>query len=242
MKTKVLFYCTKGTPKTQLVKYKNKCELCHRSKYENDAKNSRLNGKIVCECEVELDKLETEFYIEEPLYKEYGTYQALKRICLEQLDIVDYDEDWCDRDTLYCNEDYLNEEDEKNNKFLKESCLSGKELQKYFNRVDIGYALHISNLKVFDEPLELNEINVDKKCKKCVEECVFNKEIVLSERLTLRPAYCYHSLKKAPQNMQWCYFHGVRYCLISIRPEWLCKILNGEKTIEVRKKILKGMM
>ena len=30
--------------------------------------------------------------------------------------------------------------------------------------------------------------------------------------------------------------------LISIRPEWLCKILNGEKTIEVRKKVLKEML
>lgn len=32
------------------------------------------------------------------------------------------------------------------------------------------------------------------------------------------------------------------YILISIRPEWLCKILNGEKTIEVRKKVLKEML
>ena len=30
--------------------------------------------------------------------------------------------------------------------------------------------------------------------------------------------------------------------LISITPEWLCKILNGEKTIEVRKKVLKRML
>ena len=30
--------------------------------------------------------------------------------------------------------------------------------------------------------------------------------------------------------------------LISIRPEWLCKILNGEKTVEVRKVILKEML
>ena len=32
------------------------------------------------------------------------------------------------------------------------------------------------------------------------------------------------------------------YILISIRPEWLCKILNGEKTVEIRKKVLKEML
>ena len=48
------------------------------------------------------------------------------------------------------------------------------------------------------------------------------------------------ALVKAPQNM--CNAYDVyknHYILISIRPEWLCKILNGEKTIEVRKKVLK---
>lgn len=32
------------------------------------------------------------------------------------------------------------------------------------------------------------------------------------------------------------------YILISIHPEWLCKILNGEETIEIRKKVLKEML
>ena len=32
------------------------------------------------------------------------------------------------------------------------------------------------------------------------------------------------------------------FVLISIQPQWLCKILNGEKTIEVRKKVLKEML
>ena len=34
---------------------------------------------------------------------------------------------------------------------------------------------------------------------------------------------------------------GNKYILISIRPEWVCKILNGEKTIEVRKQIIKEL-
>lgn len=52
-------------------------------------------------------------------------------------------------------------------------------------------------------------------------------------------------LGKAPQNMMKCceiQYMVEDYILISIRPQWLCKILNGEKTIEVRKKVLKEMM
>lgn len=52
-----------------------------------------------------------------------------------------------------------------------------------------------------------------------------------------------YGLKKAPQNM--CYVYDEeshkRCILISIRPEWLCKIMNGEKTIEVRRRILKEL-
>ena len=33
-----------------------------------------------------------------------------------------------------------------------------------------------------------------------------------------------------------------KYILISIKSEWVCKILNGEKTIEVRKRVLKEMI
>ena len=49
---------------------------------------------------------------------------------------------------------------------------------------------------------------------------------------------------KAPQNMMLVRdMEDHKYkILISIRPEWLCKILNGEKTIEVRKKVLKEML
>ena len=51
-----------------------------------------------------------------------------------------------------------------------------------------------------------------------------------------------YGLKRAPQNM--CYCHdrkGNEYILISIRPVWLAKILNGTKTIEFRRKVLKEL-
>jgi hypothetical protein len=56
----------------------------------------------------------------------------------------------------------------------------------------------------------------------------------------------YEPLEKAPQNMMWVYVKEngkwEERLLISVRPQWLCKILNGEKDIEVRRKVLKGMV
>ena len=34
----------------------------------------------------------------------------------------------------------------------------------------------------------------------------------------------------------------MKQLLISIKPKWVAKILNGEKTIEIRKKVLKEML
>lgn len=86
--------------------------------------------------------------------------------------------------------------------------LDGKSMNEYLQGK--GYAIHIKNLHIFDEPKELSDY--------------------------------YHNaskLEKAPQNMMYVFDGEEKKVLISIRPEWLCKILNGEKTIEVRKKVLK---
>ena len=96
------------------------------------------------------------------------------------------------------------------NEDLKKMCISPQQLLDYIKLGNDGYALHLSNLKIFDEAKELEK---------------FYKDILLKERVY-----------KAPQNM--CHIYdskGNVYILISIKPEWLCKILNGEKTIEVRR-------
>lgn len=105
---------------------------------------------------------------------------------------------------------------------LEKSCLTDKELEKYLQE-DIGYALHLTNLKVFDKPKELSEYYL------------FDPE-----------HYIFKDIKKAPQNMcrvvkqpelMWA-TPKEQYILISIQPQHLCNILNGKKTIEVRRKIL----
>ena len=98
---------------------------------------------------------------------------------------------------------------------LEKSCLTKEQLSEYLNN-KCGYALHIKNLILADKPRILRDCFV----------CFIDENI------------------HAPQNMMriesfWSNEKGI---LISIRPEWLCKILNGEKTIEVRKQVLKEML
>lgn len=188
MKIKALLYCTKAKP--QLVKHNNGYNLNNLSKCNWELKEYEeveLNGKIVCECEVETEEiiaLEFEDYYH--LKKSHiGDKELMKRSCLELYDLIDY----------------LGVNDRDNPKAIQK----------------VGYALHISNIKVFDKPRELS--------------------LYSSSSEEYRP------IKKAPQNMCNAYYdEGTKhYILISVRPQWLCKILNKRKDIEVRRKVLKGM-
>lgn len=143
-------------------------ELCYGKRNYNYC----LNGKIIAECEVE---------VEETFYQKAQSENKLESI-------------------------------------LKESCLTDDKLWNYVENGTMNL-LHISNLKVFDRPLELSEL------LKYTQSCYRDNHIT-----------------KAPQNMMWVWYKGEKYCLISIRPEWVCKIANGEKDIEVRRKVLKGMI
>ena len=152
-----------------------------------------LNGKIVAECDFEVEDLR--IVEDDPL----GTY-------------------WYETKTL------------SENEVLEKSCLTSDELCEYLGDYNEGYAIHIKNLHIFDEPRELEE--------------VYKIDNVGGKLFT-------HSLKKAPQNMMYVSVNRWVYdfyepsdinILISIKPEWLCKILNGEKTIEVRKNVLKEML
>ena len=113
------------------------------------------------------------------------------------------------------------------NELLERSCMTTLELCKYigsnpnWTKGDYGYAIHIKNLHIFDTPKELSDF----------------AHYIDEEHTSV--------ITKAPQNMMYAYeIDGCflkRNILISIRPEWLCKILNGEKTIEIRKVVPKGM-
>lgn len=125
---------------------------------------------------------------------------------------------------------------------LEKSCLTEDELFDYLGEYNKGYAIHIKNLHIFDKPKELSQYHKPYGCINisCGEK---SKQKYLGCSLV---RHCKKTqIKKAPQNMmkvesKIC--DEKDYILISIRPKWLCKILNGEKTIEVRKKVLKEML
>lgn len=114
---------------------------------------------------------------------------------------------------------------------LEASCLTFDKLNDYLKGKN-GYAIHIKNLK--ERVMELSDV-----CKYDTSyDNMFGWIAEENEK--------YIPLDKAPQNMcrVWIYENGkwVMYILISVRPEWLFKILNKEKTAEIRKRVLKGMV
>lgn len=204
---KLLLYCTKSKPYLLqgFAKPMHTTDTTNPFNYswvliEKQTANT-LNGKVVAKCDYEIEEIEYEYN-----WKGYEN--------------IDY---------------FTNKLTRK--KLEKQSCLTNEELKHYLKlkplccvKGKIGYAIHIKNLTVFDEPKELDEF--------------YSIHNVGGMLLT-------DELKKAPQNMQrvsTCDWEYGTYnpndiaVLISIQPQWLCKILNGEKTIEVRKKILNNMI
>lgn len=105
----------------------------------------------------------------------------------------------------------------------KASCLSGMDMHRYL-RIRNGYALHLSNVKVFDKSKELSDYFQFQNC------CMNSFGGLVDD---------YYPIKKAPKNMCFAYDkNGNRFILISIKSKPLFEILNGSKTIEVRKAIL----
>jgi len=189
---KLLLYCTKAKPILRDYRGKaiyNRFVISPTDRpFTSDDTQPILNGKIVAECDFEVEEIRPEKYW-------HST---------EDFDYI------YNTGTVY----YDN--------LLKKSCLMDYELDDYLGCEDNGYAIHIKNLKIFDEPRELYDCLIHPK----IESKYYG---------------CEH-LSKAPQNMMYVELDDIRYILISIQPQWLCKILNGEKTIEIRKKVLREML
>ena len=218
-KVKLLLYCTKAKPYLYdklVIKSEKRFSVS-----DNMLCDYYLNGKIVAECDCE--KVEKISCCCVPYRNSNNLgYQYF-------LDNGVYKVEWKENNSNGDNPKYLKDDGvvfERNDRYidtmlknedLKKMCLSPQQLLDYIKLGRNGYALHLSNLSIYDEPKELSE---------------FCKDSLLKERIL-----------KAPQNMMNAYDkNGNKYILISIRPEWLCKILNGEKTIEVRKQILRELM
>ena len=185
---KLLLYCSKAKPylfkRGNQIKDRFDTDYFLFDKVWEDTKDNALNGKIVGECDFEVEEINIIF----AFHNLIGLY---------------------DTDTL------------TDTQLEEKSCLSFDELKKYLGD-KYGYAIHIKNLTIYDTPKELSD---------------FTHTTTSYNGARLKAL-----LQKAPQNMMYAYGNYERYVLISIQPQWLGRILNGEKTIEVRRKVLKEML
>lgn len=213
--TKVLFYCTVGKP----YLYK---DVDNKFKLSNKPVLNSLNGKVVAECEVETEELNCACV----------PYRNKNNLGYEHyIDNGVYKVNWSSKDSINDNLDGDGVVFERNDKYidtmlnnddLSKMCLSPQQLYDYVGLENEFYALHIKNLKIFDNPQLLRTY--------CVYYLIGTMPMV-------------QRIQKAPQNMMRVYdYKGNPYIVISIRSPWLCKIFNGEKEIEVRTKVMKEML
>lgn len=128
---------------------------------------------------------------------------------------------------------------------LEKSCLTKDAISNYLGDKE-GYGWVIENLEIFDKPMNLSDFETQGICnmydeikqrimgdyiKKCYFKlCKYNYMGETCDNYS-------HPIIKAPQSWQYVYDKKIESSiLISIKSEWLFKILNKEKTIEVRKK------
>lgn len=195
MKFKLLLYCTEIEPYLLCEPSMDKNRPCRLLRADLDktiyncAKEKAVNGKVIAECDFEVEKIFEELYGDLDWQHDYlPTTNTMSIVDLE-----------------------------------RESCLAREELRDYCN----GYAIHLNNLHIFDKSRELSNFNK-------IIETTYGEEPDAP-------------ITSAPQNMMRCCYEkkpkewetGV---LISVKPEYLCKILNREKCIEVRKEVLKEML
>lgn len=185
---KLLLYTCKTKP--YLNDYRL-MENCNQFVVMNKPYN-QLNGKIVAECEFEVEEINY-----------FGDDFGESELYTETLNIEE---------------------------LVRRSCVGINDLyyylqNKYFQYE--GYAIHIKNLHIFDEPKELSDYYTRPK------------------KVNTLDGYSYTniSLDRAPQNMMYCCDEEENdYILISIQSQWMCLILNRIKDVEIRRVILKEML
>lgn len=119
---------------------------------------------------------------------------------------------------------------------LNDKIVAECEVETESNEQD-DYALHITSLNILDKPLSLSECEKDFKGKPASHHWIGR----LTDNYVDDNWSDLVCVQRAPANMCWVWYKGERYVLISIRPECVCKILNHENDIEIRRKVLKGM-
>ncbi len=129
-----------------------------------------------------------------------------------------------------------------------ESCLNGK-IVACFDLSEAECVASYSSGLFFTSKTNQGEL-LEKSCLKYDELKSYLKngrgyalhiENVEILRYPLYPTEVINHALTIPQSWNYQTYKGERCILISIKPQWVCKILNGEKTIEIRKTCPKGV-
>ena len=206
--SKLLLYCTKAKMLLRKSTKDKDYYLDNGSEFNIIPKEDYvLNGKIVAECDFEVEKIKWESFpgIDGNPFDMYATWK--------------------------CNQAYL----------LEHSCLTFQQLDDYLEGNN-GYAIHIKNLHIFDSPKELSNYcyGVYPNTNKIIDEFKAGDYSSITNM---------YECDKAPKNMTrvftWEWNSGNSedtYVLIPVSSKELRDILEGEKSIIIRRKALKEML
>ena len=204
---KILLYCCKEKPylyKTEKPMIEKKFGDYHTQLNKAVLNDKCLNGKIVAECDFEVEEIEYDWYPCDilPIGEHYYTYYHTKSISTAK-------------------------------EFYSKSCLDWDKLNQYLNDYDSqkfegGYAIHIKNLHIFNEPKELSVYyNLTQNDKPLLAKTM--QKVGIWE--------IYDPPVNGPEVE-----HFVVKFLIPVHSEELRRILNKEQTVLVRKRVLKEML
>lgn len=209
---KLLLYCPKAKPylyKTEDTTYPAYPIGYHtdkdlKLKLSNTNELANLNGKIVAECDFEVEEI--------TIGRSYGFNPNMCIISTKNLQPIELLTKSC-----YENYDDLFQ-------YLKYDFDNdyGTHKEPY------GYAIHIKNLHIFDEPREL-------ECYATWNWVEYSSGPVYA--LPIKPLTRLTRMTKVMSLK----YDGGDYA-ISLSPEEMCRIANGEQTALVRRRVLKEML
>ena len=217
---KALLCCEKKKPMLRIAKEEMKNQnraRCYSKEETNyftqyiEEEMYEANGKIVAECDFEVEEMKDYF-------NSHSVEQFNKETQLYFPEFIRYITG------------------------SKEKFFLNRELDKYSKeKGNIGYAIYIKNLKIFDYPKETGRYST--RTRKVVSDIICDSCTAFGFDCRKCPdGYDYQNVGYIRRMMK-VYGRGGSsdYIAIPVTPEEMCRIANGEQTIIIRRNVLKEM-